>query len=77
MHKVAADKVAGEHHVGLDEAQAEQVQELSVVKGKLSHQRFYIGEEPILAVAEKPIKSLGCWYNGTLRDKDQVENQWP
>ena len=29
---------------------------LSVVKGKLSDQRFYIGEEPIPTVAEKPIK---------------------
>ncbi|KAK0136753.1 Retrovirus-related Pol polyprotein from type-2 retrotransposable element R2DM [Merluccius polli] len=46
---------------------------LSVVKGKLSDQRFYIGEEPIPTVAEKPIKSLGRWYDATLKDTVQVE----
>ena len=46
---------------------------LSVVKGKLSDQRFYIGEEPIPMVAEKPIKSLGRWYDATLKDTVQVE----
>lgn len=44
---------------------------LSVVRGKLSDQRFYIGDEPIPTVAEKPIS--GRWYSATLRDKDQVE----
>ena len=31
---------------------------ISVVKGKLSEQHFYIREEPIPTVSEKPVKSL-------------------
>ena len=45
---------------------------ISVVKGKLSEQRFFIGEEPIPTVSEKPVKSLGRWYDANLKDKDQV-----
>ena len=45
---------------------------ISIIKGKLSESRFYIGEEPIPTVAEKPIKSLGRWYDSTLKDGDQV-----
>ena len=46
---------------------------ISVVKGNLSEQRFYIGEEPIPTVSEKPVKSLGGWYDAKLRDRDQVD----
>lgn len=46
---------------------------LSVVKGKLADQRFYIGEEPIPTVAEKPVKTLGSWYDTTLKDTVQIE----
>lgn len=46
---------------------------ISVVKGKLTEYRFFIGGEPIPTVAEKPIKSLGRWYDASLRDTAQVE----
>ncbi|RXN17451.1 hypothetical protein ROHU_008023 [Labeo rohita] len=46
---------------------------VSVVKGKLSEQRFYVGKEPIPTVAEKPVKSLGRWYHATLKDTEQVD----
>ena len=39
-----------------------------LIKKKLSEQSFYIGDEPITTVAEKPIESLGGWYDATLRD---------
>uniref|UniRef100_A0A3P9H1W7 Reverse transcriptase domain-containing protein n=1 Tax=Oryzias latipes TaxID=8090 RepID=A0A3P9H1W7_ORYLA len=46
---------------------------ISIVKGKLSDHRFHIGEEPIPTVSEKPVKSLGRWYDASLKDKEQVE----
>lgn len=46
---------------------------ISVVKGKLAEHHFYINEEPIPTVAENPIKSLGCWYDASLRDTAQVD----
>lgn len=46
---------------------------ISVVKGKLSEQRFYIGDKPIPTVSEKPVKSLGRWYEANLKNKDQVD----
>ncbi|KAK0156516.1 Retrovirus-related Pol polyprotein from type-1 retrotransposable element R2 [Merluccius polli] len=46
---------------------------ISIVKGKLSDHRFHIGEEPIPMVSEKPVKSLGRWYDSSLKDKEQVE----
>lgn len=46
---------------------------ISVVKGKLSEQRFYIADKPIPTVSEKPVKSLGCWYNANLKNKDKVD----
>ncbi len=46
---------------------------ISIVKGKLSEHRFYVGEEPIPTVAEKPVKSLGRWYHATLKDSEQVD----
>ena len=46
---------------------------ISIVKGKLSDHRFHIGEEPIPMVSEKPVKSLGRWYDASLKDKEQVE----
>ena len=47
---------------------------ISVVKGKLSEQRFFIGEEPIPTVSEKPVKSLGHWYDANLKDKVRVDH---
>ena len=32
---------------------------ISIIKGKLSDQSFYIGDEAIPTVSEKPVKSLG------------------
>lgn len=29
--------------------------------------------DPIPTVIEKPVKSLGKWYNATLKDSEQVE----
>ncbi|KAL1278284.1 hypothetical protein QQF64_024957 [Cirrhinus molitorella] len=46
---------------------------ISIVKGKLTGERFYISEEPIPTVLEKPIKSLGRWYNADLKDMQQLE----
>ncbi len=46
---------------------------ISIVKGKLSEHRFYVGEEPIPTVAEKPVKSLGRWYHAILKDSEQVD----
>ncbi len=44
---------------------------ISIIKGKLSEHRFYVGEEPIPTVAEKPVKSLGRWYHVTLRTQSK------
>lgn len=44
---------------------------ISIVKGKLVDQRFHIDETPIPMVTELPIKSLGRWYNASLKDSDQ------
>lgn len=46
---------------------------ISIVKGKLLDHRFHIGEEPIPTISEKPVKSLGRWYDASLKDKEQVE----
>ncbi len=35
--------------------------------------RFYIGDDPIPTVSEQPAKSLGRWYNSSLKDKEQVQ----
>ena len=44
---------------------------ISIVAGKLTKQRFSIGETPIPLVSELPVKSLGRWYNDSLSDVDQ------
>lgn len=46
---------------------------ISIIKGKLSDHRFHIGKEPIPIVSEKPVKSLGRWYDASLKDKEQAE----
>ena len=46
---------------------------ISIVKGVLRDTRFHIGEDPIPTVSEQPVKSLGRWYNASLKDKEQVE----
>lgn len=35
--------------------------------------KFYIGDDPIPTVSKQPVKSLGRWYNASLRDKEQVQ----
>ena len=46
---------------------------ISIVKGKLVDQRFYIDDTPIPLVSELPVKSLGRWYNASLKDSDQSD----
>uniref|UniRef100_A0A3B3B355 Reverse transcriptase domain-containing protein n=1 Tax=Oryzias melastigma TaxID=30732 RepID=A0A3B3B355_ORYME len=46
---------------------------ISVVKGQVVNEQFYIRDEPIPTILEKPIKSLGRWYNADLKDTQQVE----
>lgn len=46
---------------------------ISIITGKLSDQRFHISDEPISTVTEKPVKSLGRWYDATHKDTDQVD----
>ena len=46
---------------------------LSIVKGKVIDKRFAINEEVMPTVLEKPVKSLGRWYDKSLSDKSQVE----
>lgn len=45
---------------------------ISIVKGKLTEQRFYINQEPIPSVSEEPIKRLGRWYNSKVKESDQI-----
>lgn len=40
---------------------------ISIVKGLLASERFYVDWEPISTMLEKPIKSLGHWYNAALK----------
>ncbi|CAJ1083019.1 uncharacterized protein LOC125005379 [Xyrichtys novacula] len=46
---------------------------ISIVKGKLTDQRFHIKDTPILLVSELPVKSLGRLYNAHLKDSDQSD----
>ena len=43
---------------------------ISIVKGKLKNVKICIGDNPIPTVSEQPVKSLGRWYDASLRDKD-------
>jgi hypothetical protein len=45
---------------------------LSLRKGKVNEKAiFTISGQKILTVAEEPVKSLGRWYNSSLKDTDQ------
>lgn len=46
---------------------------ISIVKGELQDIWFCIGDDSIPTVAEQHVKSLGRWYNVSLKDKDQVQ----
>ena len=46
---------------------------ISIVKGVLSDLKFFIGDDQIPTVSEQPVKSLGRWYDASLKDKDQVQ----
>jgi len=39
-----------------------------IVKGKVVDKTFFINGEAIPTVCEKPVKSLGRWYDGDLKD---------
>lgn len=43
---------------------------ISIVKGRLANERFYIGWEPKSTILEKSIKSLGRWYNAAFKDEE-------
>lgn len=45
---------------------------ISIIKGRLSDHRIFIGK-PIPTVMEKTMKSLGRWYDATLKDTKQVD----
>ena len=45
---------------------------VSISKGKLVEETFDIDVEVIPSIVEKPVKSLGRWYNSTLSDWEQV-----
>lgn len=46
---------------------------ISIIRGKLVAQRFYINEVLILMVSGQPIKSFGQWYNASLKDSNQSQ----
>lgn len=46
---------------------------ISITKGKLLDQTFFINSEPIPTTAEKTIKSLGRSYDASVKDCNQVE----
>jgi len=41
---------------------------ISIVKGKVVDKIFFSNGEAIPTVSEKPVKSLGRWYDGDLKD---------
>ncbi|KAL7877269.1 hypothetical protein SRHO_G00039140 [Serrasalmus rhombeus] len=46
---------------------------ISVVKGQITNDIFTINDEPIPPILQRPIKSLGRWYNASLNDTEQIE----
>lgn len=46
---------------------------ISIVKGKLTNDRFYINKDPIPTVLEQPIKGLRRCYDANLKDSQQVQ----
>ncbi len=47
---------------------------ISIIKGQIVNERFYISDEPIPTILEKPIKSLGRWYNTDLKTLNSWNN---
>jgi len=48
-----------------------------IVEGKVVNKTFFINGEAIQTVSEKPVKSLGSWYSGDLKDTVRVgEVRW-
>jgi len=45
---------------------------ISIVKGNVVYKIFFINVEAIPTVSEKPVKSLGRWYDGDLKDTVRV-----
>lgn len=69
LHSTATEKTPREHHAVWHEDQAKQVQKHLHCQGGLSDHCMYIGDEPIPKITEKPVKSLGRWYDASLKDK--------
>jgi len=45
---------------------------ISIFKGKVADKTFFINGEGLPTVSEKPVKSLGRWYDGDLMETVQV-----
>ncbi|XP_076879265.1 uncharacterized protein LOC143527830 [Brachyhypopomus gauderio] len=45
---------------------------VSIVKGKLTQEKYVMEGEVIPSILEKSVKSLGRWYTAALNDKEQV-----
>jgi len=45
---------------------------ISIVKGKVVDKAFFINGEATPTVSEKPVKGLGRWYNGDLKETVRV-----
>lgn len=46
---------------------------ISIVKGQVPYQGFYVGRIPIPMISEIPVKGLGQWYDVKLKDIEQFE----
>ena len=52
--------------MGKDVSETQQRSSASISEGKLMEERFYCKMIP--SIVEKPVRSLGRWYNSTLGD---------
>ena len=47
---------------------------LLLVKGKLDDEaRFIVGGQAIPTISEEPVKSLGRWYDSSMKDTKQAQ----
>ena len=58
--------------MGRDES--ETCRSVSISKGKLVEESFYIDGEVIPSIVVKPVKRLSRWYNSMFSDRGQVED---
>lgn len=52
---------------------ASKCRSISIVKGQVAYQGFYVGRIPIQMTSEIPVKCLGQWYDVKLKDMEQFE----